>query len=340
MKINCHNTFDPLQEVILGNVNLTILDTIDNPNKRHILEHCLYDTIEDLENISKIFQQAGITVLCPSVDCDYSKVCRTPWFETIGTHMPLTPRDILFTVADKLIATFTGERSRFFEQACYTDIFNHYLDHDSYVISMPMPTINDMVFDDVKDNTAYYNNQEALIDAANIQKYGKDILISGSYTANPRALKWVKKIVGDNYRIHVLPAPMQGHIDAIFNILKPGVVSTCLEPDLLPDFFKGWQVIQVKNNYNLYKWTDHSVITDRIQDDDYENTILDANMFSIDENTVLVYDWTDKNTLKQLEKAGITPVPVSFRHAHFLNQGITCLTLDTVRKGNIEDYQK
>ena len=341
MRVNSHNTFDRLQEVILGSVDTDILDSIEDNNKRYILEEIINDTIEDLNAIQKQLEDFNVTVLRPQTSgINFSKTCSTPFFDVPGHRLPLTPRDLLFSYQDTIITTFQADQNRYFESLPYNNILQRYMDCDSHVISMPMPTLHDSIYENQNNipDYGYYDNSFPMGSAANFTKYGKDILYSAYTTINKCALRWFKRQLGE-YRFHEMPAAVKGHIDAHINIVKPGVVVSNFPKSRLPDFFKSWTVI---TDQNMIQNQEHRVlpelISDNIQDDDFEDTVLGLNIFSIDQEHAMVYDDTELTLLKQLEKCNITPVPVKFTHTHFLNQGFTCITLDTVRQGSLEDY--
>jgi len=336
MKLNVHNTFDPLLEVIVGAVSSSFVDDDMPAKKRAIVEQVVAETAEDLDNIAKTLQNFGVSVFRPDSDIDFGKPCSTPFVNTEGTKVPLSPRDIMFCYDDTMVITALAEHNRLFESMCYTDIIKSYLQQDSHVVSMPMPRLDCDTFENVSDDFAYYNNDFPLVAAANFQKYGKDILYSAYETINQSAVKWLKRQMGNDYRFHAMPLPVRGHIDAHINILKPGVISTSMHPKRLPECFKTWQVI---SETNTAQTAIPQLFSEHLQDDDWENTNLMANMFNIDEENVLVYNTTSSDVMRQLDRAKINAVPVQFRHTHFLNQGITCITLDTVRKGNLEDYE-
>ena len=81
------------------------------------------------------------------------------------------------------------------------------------------------------------------------------------------------------------------------------------------------------------------LITENVQDDDFSINEFSCNVISLDPNTVLIYEWLkDSQMVKELEKHNITPVFAPMKYCHFINQGFKCITLDTVRKGTLEDY--
>jgi len=342
MKVNSHNTFDKLQEVILGSVDLSVTDSVENLNKRYILEQIISHTAEELNIVQKQLEDFGVKVLRPQTSTiDFSKKCATPFFDVDGHRLPLTPRDIFFTYEDMIINTFCADQNRFFESLPYKDILQRYMNYGSHVISMPMPSLDESIYEDEQNipDFGYYNNSFPMVSAANFQKYGKDILYSGYMTINESALQWFKRQLGDKYRFHQMPQNIRGHIDACINIVKPGVVVSNFPKSKLPDFFQSWTVI---TDQDIFRNREHDalpeMISENIQDDDFEDTHLGLNIFSIDQEHAMVYDTTKPSLLKQLEKNGITPVPVKFTHTHFLNQGFTCITLDTVRDSSLEDY--
>lgn len=76
-----------------------------------------------------------------------------------------------------------------------------------------------------------------------------------------------------------------------------------------------------------------TVIDSRIQDGDFENTVLAVNCLSIDTKTVVMWEHykTETTMIDQFKKHNIDIVFVPFTYSHFFNQGVTCLTLDLDR---------
>ena len=72
---------------------------------------------------------------------------------------------------------------------------------------------------------------------------------------------------------------------------------------------------------------------DKLQDDDFDNTVLGINILSVNTDTIMLDDHLRNNTYlqQQLERYRIEPIFVPMTYAHFFNQGLTCITLDTVR---------
>jgi N-dimethylarginine dimethylaminohydrolase len=55
------------------------------------------------------------------------------------------------------------------------------------------------------------------------------------------------------------------------------------------------------------------------------------NMLSIDENTVVI-DAAQTQLIKDLDRCGITSIPLTLRHSRTLGGSFHCVTLDLVRE--------
>ena len=152
------------------------------------------------------------------------------------------------------------------------------------------------------------------------------------------------------------------------NLPKPGLVVAA--PWMKKEFFKdslpGWDclIIEHPNNFEqlypkeYYKFRDtknqdmawyvdgkmdYKPLTDFV--DTYlknwvgfmEESVFEVNMLSIDEKTILSFN-KQKEVHDKLRQHGIEPIYCKFRHRHFWDAGLHCLTLDTVREGGCETY--
>jgi glycine amidinotransferase len=64
---------------------------------------------------------------------------------------------------------------------------------------------------------------------------------------------------------------------------------------------------------------------------------IGMNILSVNPNTIICDD-QQAPLMRELEKWGITCVPIRFRHAMALAGGMHCTTLDLRRRGTLEDY--
>jgi glycine amidinotransferase len=68
-----------------------------------------------------------------------------------------------------------------------------------------------------------------------------------------------------------------------------------------------------------------------------EETVFDVNMLVIDPTNVMVTNY-NKQVFDALDRFGITPHVVPFRHRYFWDGGIHCVTLDLDRQGQMQDF--
>jgi hypothetical protein len=116
-------------------------------------------------------------------------------------------------------------------------------------------------------------------------------------------------------------------------MIKPGLLLSALPKEVLPKKLQSWDMIKLDTK--VFERPD--LIDEYSQDTDFDNTMLDANVFSINEQTVLI-SANDKDLIDKFKKYNVEAIPVPFKHRHFFNQGLHCLVLDLKRKGPMEDY--
>ena len=92
-----------------------------------------------------------------------------------------------------------------------------------------------------------------------------------------------------------------------------------------PGFEKDQEVIDTVETW-LQHWTGY-----------IEETVFDVNMLIIDPKNVMVFNY-NKLVFDALERYGITPHIVPFRHRYFWDGGIHCVTSDLHREGTMQDF--
>jgi N-dimethylarginine dimethylaminohydrolase len=178
-------------------------------------------------------------------------------------------------------------------------------------------------------------NDEPAFDAANVLRFGRDLLYLVSGTGNELGGQWLQTMLGDDYRVHFLKDVYYGsHIDSTFVALRPGL-ALCnpgrINDNTLPEFLKQWEVIYCPpiENANPY---DADYLSKSIG-----SKWIEMNMFSINPNLVVV-DRDQTALIKLLEKQGIDVIPLKLRHSKMLGGGFHCITLDTRRTGTLQQY--
>jgi|TARA_B110000037_G_scaffold28900_1_gene34398 hypothetical protein len=129
-KINSYNGWDPLKQVILGNIyKPEFFEDLPDPRTRDLMQQLLYETHEDLDNIQKTMEDLGVDVVrTPSNATQISGIenlvdfgGQVPEHGTVmewwehekecgrkinGIPKPcLSPRDMFITMGDKLLYT-------------------------------------------------------------------------------------------------------------------------------------------------------------------------------------------------------------------------------------------
>jgi len=340
------NEWDQLEEVIVGNplngrfptpdLSTQLAEFPDRPLEQiptgPFPEQIVEEAEEDLQEFIGVLTGLGITVKRPDTWPNEAKFSTIHW-ESEG-YSNYCPRDILLVVGDKIIETPNVIRSRAQETFSYRSMLIDYMRSGAKWISAPKPMLLDSLFDvDLAKPTP--RDDEPAFDAANVLRFGRDLIYLVSATGNELGGHWLQSILGNEFRIHFLKDVYYGsHIDSTFVALRPGLVlcnPARINDDTLPEILKQWEVIYSPPMEN----------TDRY-DADYLNKCIgsdwiDMNAFSINPDLVVV-DRDQTALIKLLEKQGLDVIPLKLRHSKLLGGGFHCATLDVRRKGNLEQY--
>lgn len=328
--VNSHNTFDPLKEIIIGDIGLDSI-MIDDPRKQQRVEYIFKKTKDELNAFQEVLESRGIKVYRPT--SIQNTEIKTPYWSSPGTRIPLTPRDIFLILGDTIIETAMCEQERFFEPFYYRDIVVDKFQKGAKWLAMPPPRHDYRNFSpEMADQVP---NQDPIIDAPSVLKYGKDLFVNTCAAANKLGFKWLQSNFGDTYNFHEINCPeILGHLDSHMSILRPGLMMTYHDRKVLPDYFKDWDIVKVNPDADKEKSKSQTLIDSRIQDGDFENTVLAVNCVSLDRNTIVCWEHykSNKSMIEQLEKHDIEIIFIPFSYAHFFNQGVNCCTLDLVRE--------
>jgi hypothetical protein len=243
-------------------------------------------------------------------------------FDVDFTKHPIGVRDLITCIDNKIIEFNSIDNIRHFESTAYYGNLLKYFDRGAEWISMPKNPWLEFSHDET--NYMYF-------EAANIYKCGNDLFVTVAETGNQKGLEWLKRTL-PNFTINVADK-IYNHIDGMFSMIKPGLLLSALPKEVLPKKLQSWDMIKLDTK--VFERPD--LIDEYSQDTDFDNTMLDANVFSINEQTVLI-SANDKDLIDKFKKYNVEAIPVPFKHRHFFNQGLHCLVLDLKRKGPMEDY--
>jgi hypothetical protein len=337
--INSYTSWQPLEEVIVGRAySPDYFDFIDNAQVRNQLQQILSETEEDLDNLQRIIEQSGARVRRPNLPNKDEFV----WWQTENHGAPLpplTPRDWQITLGQKLVRV------------------------------LPMQEL-DEICDDYTDQTINPHNSawdpDCILNGASascIVRVGRDVFFDNSDFLRPDQTAWiVENCLGPEYRVH--EAVTDGHGDAVFAILKPGVILSSkhdVNLDLERDF-PGWEVLKIwdssiwaamevgkfKYESNPGAWyvqgqTPTPEFTEFVNT--YLNkwtgfvaeTVFDVNCLVLDESNV-IFSAYNREVFDFCEKHRINPIISELRHSYFWDGGISCCTQDLRRRGGLETY--
>lgn len=279
------------------------------------------ETEEDLDNIAKSLEMLGIVVHRP-LDIDFTELRGNDHWKVDG-YYNYCPRDTMFVVKDKVLATPMALRHRQFEYESCKPLFD-----PLHWFEAPKPKLLDSIYDRTDLSIPTLLNGEPVFDAANILKAGYDILYLVSNTGNVDGAVWLENWLKDNvdsrYKVHRAEGIYAYiHIDTTFVFLKEGLV--LLNPSRvnkynIPSFLKNWDKI----------WAPEPTITPVMDDWCPASPWLGMNILSINDELVMVEE-SQTELMRVLEKNGINSHSIKLRNARTFSGGPHCISLDVRR---------
>ena len=337
--ISSYTSWQPLEEVIVGRAYTPdYFDFIDNAQVRNQLQQILSETEEDLNALSRTIETYGARVRRPDLPSKDSFV----WHQTAGSGAPLpplTPRDWQISMGDKLLR----------------------------VLAMPeLDSICADFADQVINPHRSAWDTDCILNQASascIVRVGADVFFDNSDYLRPDQTAWiVEHCLDSRYRVH--EAVTDGHGDAVFAILKPGVILSSkhdMHLNLAQDF-PGWEVCKVWDSsiwaameVGKFKYEESpgawyvqgSTPTPEFTEfvDTYlskwtgfvAETVFDVNCLVLDEENV-IFSAYNKPVFDFCRQHRINPIISELRHSYFWDGGISCCTQDLRRRGGLERY--
>jgi glycine amidinotransferase len=348
--VNCYNEWDPLEEIIVG-----IVDGASVPPWHPSLQAPLPENQHEffrrnagrpfpaeriaaanreLDEFVHILEAEGVTVRRPE-PVDWSQPYGAPGWTSTGLYAAM-PRDMLLVFGDEIIECPLAWRSRYYETSAYRPLLKEYFRAGARWSAGPKPELKDELYDNDWSEppegapTRYSITEfEPTFDAADFIRCGRDIFAQKSNVTNDFGIEWLRRHLGDEYRIHVHEYddthPM--HIDATLMPLAPGKV--LINPERvseLPRQFKSWDVLpsprpSIPTDHTLYM----------------TSTWINMNVLMLDERRVIV-ERQDEPMIKALESWGFEPILCNFRHFNSFGGSFHCATLDVRRRGTLQSY--
>jgi hypothetical protein len=312
----------------------------------------------DLYLINESFSQAGKFIPPPMNPRDYMVMVGDRFYENFSFDFEpcyQSVKDPSWTLVQtrediKLLPQYIQDELRnlhkldWAQRYEYTEIFDHIKKQGNQIVSHPM--------NDDKSN---------IINGAMISRIGRDLYFGTKPEYDQYSAELQQRLdrIFVNTRNHIVDT--RGHSDGVYCPVAPGLIVSLRDVPTYADTFPGWEVVYLPGQSwfavqpfldlktkNKGKWWipgfeyDQAVI-DTVETwlDHWvgfvEETVFDVNMLIVDPKNVLVFNY-NKQVFDALDRYGVTPHVVPFRHRYFWDGGIHCVTLDLDRDGGMQDF--
>jgi glycine amidinotransferase len=362
--VNSWNEWDPLKHVIIGRADGTMVQAPEPAVQRDwpedgfplgtygpYPEEMVAKANAQLDNFARILEGRGICVDRP-IPIDFSQKVQTPDWEQETMFGCAPVRDILLTVGHEILEATMSYRSRWFEFICYRPLFHQYFKEDPNFRfeAAPKPRLtersykkgwwqqwNSMSEDEqyglAEDGDWILSEEEPLFDAADVVRFGKDLIVQKSMVTNDAGIDWLRRHFPD-HRVHKVGRRehLPWHLDSTLVPLRPGFA--LVNPTRPPlgtketEFFRtnGWELVETPKTLLKKK-----------QPYDFCSWWLNMNTLVLDPKTVCV-EASETPVMELLDKHGFEVVPVPFYDVSAFGGGLHCCTADVYREGTCEDF--
>lgn len=314
-------------------------ETIKNTQVRDSLQTIAEETENDYQNLISTLVDLGVYVQRPEIDSNTTIMdfvdnttgqinYNNSKSYTLIPRPPMQPRDCMLVVGNRMLATN-------FEHTWFK------------------PLIDNLALTSWQK---IYSTRE--FDAPLATVVGEHIIV------DCRDHPWLESFFVETFpNKKIIPVDIGGHNDAVFCLLKPGVLVSTHHYSNYRDTLPGWSVKHIENqswnaipdwrkfkHSNKLKWW----VPDQTHNQEFEifvntwikhwvghvaETVFDVNMLQINEHQVIVNNH-NKEMFDFFRLQKIEPIVVPFRHRFFWDGGIHCVTNDIFRSGIAETYIK
>lgn len=372
MTWSVYQHWDPLKVCVVGrSYPPEFYSWITIPHVRNLFEKIAIETEEDYQAVIKKLQEFGVDVLRPNIP-------DVTFIDGKYRPPPMTPRDYFLSYGNVFYENYSFDIAKSYnnikdpswpECRSEDDFLNlptwiqrecnddHGLWHDKTALS----AYND-IFSQIRaqGNIIKSYVYPKVINGAACARIGQDLYFgTTSYNDDQVAQKSIIDSIFPNTRNHVVNTG--GHSDGTYCPVCPGLIISLNDVPTYAETFPDWEVVYLPGQSwekinpfldlkrkNKGKWwipgfeQDQNVI-DVVESwmshwtGYVEETVFDVNMLIIDPKNVIVFNY-NKQVFDALDRYGITPHIVPFRHRYFWDGGIHCITSDLHREGTLKDY--
>lgn len=358
VRVEVWNEWDPLRHVIVGRADgacipppepafMARVPSDSDMRGRHgpRTQEAIDRANEELDGFARVLERRGIRVDRPTPIPSEQQAVRTPDFELGPRTMwgCMAPRDCIIVIGRELLEAPMSWRSRHFECLCYRPLIDRYMGEDSGMRheAAPQPRLTDRSFrpgylnDDIsrEERTEWVHRREfvtteaeALFDAADIVRLGKDLVVQHGFTTNLKGIDWLRRHFPD-YRIHALNFPgdpFPAHIDCTFLPLRPGLIlsnpmRSPIQEQIAPLLKDGWTIVPAAKPAHF---TSPPLC--------YSSVWLSMNVLVVNPKTVCV-EASEVYQADQLSRLGFEVILVPLREVYPFGGGLHCATADVLR---------
>ena len=304
---------------------------------------------EQLDNFARVLRSRGVRVDRPS-PYDFSKPIGTPDWQNPSSFGTMPPRDVILTVGKEMVEATMSYRCRYFEFLAYRPLLQRYFDDDPGFrhTAAPKPRMTDASYhpDYLSDEIGVQKRlewtaakhfvtteEEILFDAADVLRFGKDLVVQHGFTTNLKGIEWLRRHFPDHRvtAVNFPGDPYPIHIDATFTPIRPGLIINNPErrlPDDQRAFFhrNDWEIVDAARPA-------HNTPPPLC----YSSVWLSMNVLMVDEKTVCV-EASEVNQMEQFDRMGLEVLPIPFRDAYAFGGALHCATTDVFREGDLQDW--
>jgi hypothetical protein len=346
---------------------------IKKPAVRSLFEKIAIETEEDYQNIIKKLQSFGVEVLRPNlpnntfINGRYLPPPMTPRDYTIMIGNTFYQS---YTIRSNFGHFYFNNK-----KTDWPDCFSleDFYQLPSYILKEALPLWKNYekilnssnCYDDILSHIEHQGNTiksctVKIVNGAYPTRLGQDLYLgTENYTDDHQEI--TKPLMAEFPEHRIRMVNTGGHSDGTYCPVCPGLIISLQDVPSYADTFPGWEVVylpgqswemiddflKLKSKNNGKWWIpgfehDQDVI-DTVEHwlghwtGYVEETVFDVNMLIIDPKNVMVFNY-NKQVFDALDRYGITPHIVPFRHRYFWDGGIHCVTSDLHREGTMQDY--
>jgi hypothetical protein len=373
MTYSVYQHWDPLKVCIVGrSYPPEFYSWITIPHVRSLFEKIAIETEEDYQNIIKKLNEFGVKVLRPEVSTGVLLNGKYPAPPMTPRDYTLMVGDTFYHSIPDLKFVYNRVRDpqwpdcnnindwytlpQWIRDEC---INVHKISLDKFISNNSFSSIIEHISNQ-GNNTVEMAKYANTVNGAMVSRIGKDLYFGTlDYTENIVPTQQAINQLFTKTRNHIVNTG--GHSDGTYCPVCPGLIISLKDVPTYADTFPGWEVVYLPGQSwakvapflelkqkNSGKWWipgfehDHQVI-DVVEQwlghwtGYVEETVFDVNMLIIDPKNVMVFNY-NKQVFDALDRYGITPHIVPFRHRYFWDGGIHCVTSDLHREGTMQDY--